>query len=228
MENQHYRSLSGYHYYASVLNCRISKGEYITLRNYATAHGISLADFRDFTGNIQDMLDIIDKISIVSKDFPKITDCQRHVILGLRYEDSEDFAGTESNKIILNGMFYNDVEITAKEYEEKMQQGFFVKGTTWKDIIFHELGHVVSNLYHLKPLEIAQKILHTKLKTEVAEYVAQNLSLYSAKSYESIISHQMEFDGSEIIAECFCAYYGGIHNEFAISFVNACKEIIRR
>ena len=144
------------------------------------------------------------------------------------YEDSDDFAGTEANKVVLNGIFYNDTEILAKEYESKVRQGFFCKGTTWKDIIFHEMGHVVCNLYGVNPLEIAKNLLHTNLKAEVAEFVAANLSLYSARSYESIISNQVEFDGSEIIAECFCSYYSGTNNDFAKLFVEACKKITRR
>ena len=221
-----HRSISGYYRYKSVLNDIISHEQYIELREYALQKGISLSDFKEFTGDIRDIKEIIDKIEIVSQDFPRIVDKRHHVILGLHYEDSEEFAGTESNKITLNGIFYNDTVITAA-YEEKMSQGYFVYGTSWKDIIYHELGHVVSNIYRVNSLEIAMNLMHTKLRAEVAEYVAQNVSLYAARSYESILSGRMEFDGSEIIAECFCAYYGGTENIFAESFVKECMKFCK-
>lgn len=142
--------------------------------------------------------------------------------MGLHFDDSEDFAGTQANKVTINGIYYNDTVFLEKSYSERVSEKYFVNGTTWKDIIFHELGHIVCNMYKINPLDIAMDILHTNLKSEVAEYVAENLSIYAATQYLSMVSNQMEFDGSEIIAESFCAYYGKTRNQFATKFLEKC------
>lgn len=222
------RSLSGYPNFQSVLKEKILPEKYRELRSYADEHGIKLSDFRDFTGDIDDIKEMIDKIYEVAEDFPKLLDARRNVVLGLHYEDSEEFAGTRNHHITLNGMYLNDTDITKDVYEQKVQQGHFVKNTTWKHIIYHELGHVVCNIYNLDPLQIAKEILDTKSSVEVAAYVAQNLSRYSASSFESMTTHRREYDGTEIISECFCGFYGKSGNKFSELYVKKCKEIIRK
>lgn len=85
------------------------------------------------------------------------------------------------------------------------QRGHFVKDTTYRSIIRHELGHVVSNMYKLNPMEIAQLVLPGLSNTDIIKYVKENLSLYAA-DYS---------DGREFISECFSAYYSGVDNDFA-------------
>lgn len=80
-----------------------------------------------------------------------------------------------------------------------------VKDTTYRSIIRHELGHVVSNMYKLNPMEIAQLVLPGLSNTDIIKYVKENLSLY-ATDYS---------DGREFISECFSAYYSGVDNDFA-------------
>ena len=222
-------SLSGYVHYRSVLKPKISKSAYKEIKAYADINGVSLRNFKDYTGDITEIIEIIDKIKMVARDFPNLINNRYQVVLGLYFEESDEYAGTENHTVTLNGLYFNDSSETCKAYNEKVATGHFVKGTTYKDIIFHELGHVVCNTYKLNPLKIAKEVLDCKLDVEVAEYVADNLSLYSAVTFESIIERKGTiFDGSEIIAECFCAYYSdAANNEFANQFVTKCLKIVQ-
>ncbi len=221
------RSISGYSRFRDSIKSRITNEEYQTLKSYALSKNISLEYYKDFAGNISDIIDVIDRICIVAKDFPLILEGKKHIVLSLFYEESKDFAYTEANHIFLNGLFYADTKNMAKDYEELEKKGRFVKGTTWKDIIYHELGHIVSNYYKINPLELAMEMLDMS-PVYVAEYVATNLSQYSAAVYDSIESHRTVFDGSEIIAESFCGFYSGSNNAFSKRFVDECKKTIQR
>ena len=101
-----------------------------------------------------------------------------------------------------------------KEYSGAVNEGRFVKGTDWCAISRHETGHVVAALYHIDPMKIALSIKRGLSKAELLEALGDELSLYST-----------EFrDGREFISESFSAFYGGVENDFAMKFVEMCKE----
>ena len=95
--------------------------------------------------------------------------------------------------------------------------GKFVRGTNYRSVARHELGHVVANIYGIKPMDIAETIMPGVGKAEIIKYVKSQLSLYAA-DYE---------DGREIISECFSAYYSGIANPFITGYIDECKNIAK-
>lgn len=218
------RYISGYSRFKSVLKERIPAELYREVREYAANHSVDLSDFADYTGNVEYLKHIIDKISNVAMDFPKILTKGNRVVLKLHYEDNDDFAGTDNHTITLNGLYLNDTKESSKLYAEREKENFFVRGTSFDDVIFHELGHVVCNVYGFQPLEIAKDILKISSTPRIAEYVKENLSIYSASTFISTTGKANVFDGTEIIAECFCAYYGNTENEFAKLYVEMCRH----
>lgn len=194
-------------------------------------NGIVLEDFKDYTGDIQEIIDFIDKISYVSKDFPLILKGKRRVRLKLYFADLEnnpDFAYSENHTIAINGLVYNDSKQAEILYEESEKQHHFVKGTTYKDVPYHELGHIICNAYKINPLTIAKKITNIHSTAYLIEFLKENLSFYSIAMNDSgLVSRCPFYDGAEIIAECFCAYYSQVGNSFANKYVEECKKIAK-
>lgn len=89
-----------------------------------------------------------------------------------------------------------------------MEQNRFVKGTDYRSIIRHELGHVVGKLYFISPIKTAQKVLDM-IPKEVIKYVKNNLSTYSAEQEK----------GLEIISEAFSAIYSDVNKWFCIEIL---------
>ena len=206
-------SLSGYVHYRSVLKPKISKSAYKEIKAYADNNGVSLRNFKDYTGDITEIIEIIDKIKMVARDFPKLINNRYQVVLGLYFEESDEYAGTENHTVTLNGLYFNDSSETCKAYNEKVATGHFVKGTTYKDIIFHELGHVVL----LAPVGAGA----SKLRTDTA-----NNLLKEPKTYYLLIAMALTLPFSSI-ACIFKGYFYGIQKNYPHVLSNTIEQLIR-
>ena len=196
----------------------ISKEVYSKLSSYAEANNILLSGFKDFVGDIGVIKQVIDDIVVIARDFPLITSGKTAIELKLDYDMGTDFATTKGRHIIhLNAVYYSDLSILNADYTEGVVEGRFVSNTDWHSVIKHEVGHVVANIYHLNPMEIAKEVLQMDHEIQVLEYLTDDLSLYSTE-FE---------DGREIISEAFSGYYGKAGNEFADKYVNRCIQITR-
>ena len=193
----------------------ISKEEYQKLMRYAAARRVRLEGFKRFSGNISLIKELIEDVVVVAKDFPEILVGRKSVVIRLDdYAPDNDFATTDRHLISINSKMYNDKEYLVKEYKTLSEQGKFVKGTDYRGVIRHELGHVVANVYGIVPMEVAKEILPNNRIPEILEYVYDNISEYAA-AYE---------DGREFISECFAAYYGSVDNKFVKEYVEICKK----
>ena len=195
----------------------ISKEEYAELRNLATGNDIALSGVKKFDGSAKVVQELIGALIQLQEKFPAVRDERYPLTLSLR--DSmfaKDFAVTWGKIINLNANAYRDVNILAAEYEEKVREGFFVKGTTWRAIIHHEFGHVVADVYKLDPLKIACEITELKPKETLA-WLKKNLSVYAGSSP----------DGGEIIAEVFADISTGNACDFSRKFYDKVLELTR-
>lgn len=197
----------------------ISKEKYAELSTYANKYHITLSGFKDFVGDIQVIKDVIDDISVIAEDFPLITSGKASIELVLDYEMGTDFATTKHKHLIhLNAVYYSNLEILKTDYDEGVAENRFVRNTNWRSVIKHEVGHVVANIYKLKPMDIAMDILGMEKEIQVLEYLTDALSLYST---------ELE-DGTEIISESFSGFYSNSGNGFADRYVKKCIEITRK
>lgn len=197
----------------------ITKSEYMELMSYAKRKGVKLEGFKKFSGNIAIIKEMIDDIAIVAKDFPRILHSRKSVVVSnddASFED--DFATTIGHVVYINSHIYSNSDYLKDEYSIVARRGHFVRNTTYKSIIRHELGHVVANIYGIDPMDIAKKVLPNLTEAEIIQYVKSTLSLYAA-DYP---------DGREFISECFSAYYSRINNDFAEQYVLRCMEYVRR
>ncbi|SFB75466.1 hypothetical protein [Butyrivibrio sp. YAB3001] len=196
----------------------ISKEVYSELALYAEKNHVFISGFKDFVGDIEVIKQVIDDIVVIAKDFPLIISGKTAIELNLDYDMGTDFATTKNRHIIhLNAVYYSDLNILNADYIEGVAERRFVSNTDWHSVIKHEVGHVVANIYRLKPMEIAKDVLKMNREIQVLEYLTDELSLYST---------ELE-DGREIISEAFSGYYGKAGNEFADKYVNRCIQITR-
>ena len=195
----------------------ISKEVYSELAEYAGKRNVHLSGFKDYVGDIKVIEAVIDDICVIAEDFPMIISGKNAIELKLDYDMGTDFATTKHKHIIhLNAGYYSKLEILIRDYNVGVYEKRFVKNTDWHSVIKHEVGHVVANIYKLKPMEIAKSILNMEREIEILEYLTDELSLYST---------ELE-DGTEIISESFSGYYGNAGNDFADKYVKRCIEII--
>lgn len=196
----------------------ISVEEYKELMKYASEKNVKLEEFKKFSGDIEIIKEAIDDIVLIARDFPKILKQRKSVVL--RFDEhlsAKDFATTNKHLVSINGEIFNNSEYLQSEYSMLANKGFFVKGTTYRSIIRHEIGHVVANIYGLNSMDIAKEVLQTDNETDIYDFVMNNLSLYA-----------VEYDkGIEFISECFSAYYSDVDNLFVKEYLNKCKELAK-
>lgn len=177
---------------------KITKEQLESLLEHAKEKNIKLVSFENFDGDVELIHDMIDNAGKVIKDFPKLsegrTQLQIHNSYGMDNVD-EDLAKTINNKIYINNYAFRDKNILAKEYNEMAKDGWFVKGTDYNSIIYHELGHVVSNVYGLSSKKIAMSLVPHNV--EFIDFIKTNLSEYASKIE----------NGKEIISEIFSSVY---------------------
>ena len=107
--------------------------------------------------------------------------------------------------IQLNAASVRSLEVLEREYAKLADEGWFVKGTSARCVMYHELGHVFSHANKISGMRIARAIIGSKDLAKVVSGMSKKLSRY-ASSYEN---------GREIVSEVFSAWFGKTGNEFA-------------
>ena len=196
----------------------ITKDEFLELMAYARERNVKLEGFKRFSGDISLIKECVDDVVVIAQDFPRILSDRRSLVIRLdEYSPDDDFATTDRHLVSINAKIFNNREYLSNEYKMLADSGKFVRGTDYRGVTRHELGHVVANIYGIKPMDIAQTIMPKAGNAEILKYVKDYLSLYSA-DYE---------DGREIISECFSAYYGGVGISFVTEYVECCKRLVK-
>ena len=201
----------------SRIGSKISEDEYNLLVKHANDKCIRLVSFQNFDGDVELIHEMIDNANNIIRDFPLLasgkTQLQIHNSFGM---DDDDFAQTIGNKIFINNYAYRDRQILEIEYDKLANEGWFVKGTDYNSIIYHEIGHAVTNVYGLSPMKIAKEVTGLNNNQSVVNFVLNNLSEYSSK----------DLKGREIISEVFSSVYSKTNNQFALKYFEECVKII--
>ena len=201
----------------SRIGSKISEDEYNLLVKHANDKCIRLVSFQNFAGDVELIHEMIDNANNIIRDFPLLasgkTQLQIHNSFGM---DDDDFAQTIGNKIFINNYAYRDRQILEIEYDKLANEGWFVKGTDYNSIIYHEIGHAVTNVYGLSPMKIAKEVTGLNNNQSVVNFVLNNLSEYSSK----------DLKGREIISEVFSSVYSKTNNQFALKYFEECVKII--
>lgn len=192
---------------------KISNDKFKEIMSYGRDKGIRLSGFKQFDGDIQTVKDLVDDVDAIAVDFPLIKEGKKPVTIQLDENIApNDFAITRNHIICINANAFRDTKRLAEEYQKLVDSGWFVKGTDYRSIIRHEVGHVVVNKYRLDGLETAKAVTGAKSKAITLHTVKKELSEYAA-SYE---------DGTEIVSEAFSGVYSSTEpNEFALQIIES-------
>ena len=183
-------------------NVPISMEQYKELRTYAESKGVFLQGFKNSDVDISLTKEAIDTAVELFERYPELQgSIRKPFTLYLdRYMRSVDFAEVKEKVphiLRLNSDSYRNKRALQTEYGKLADEGWFVRGTSYKSVIYHEMGHMVSDVYGIDGLSVMKKVLGTDSTAETLLWCKNNLSCYSFKS-----------DGSEIISEAFSAFYG--------------------
>ena len=117
------------------------------IESYAQQCGVNFMKntFKGFEGDPKELTDIIDKMKEIADRFPKVRSGKRGLqLFGSFRMDDQDYAESHPGNITINCNAFRNAEALKEDYAKMMESGFFVHGTSYKDIIYHEMGH-----YHL-------------------------------------------------------------------------------
>lgn len=175
---------------------------------------------------------ILNNMEQVYKDFPqikeKIKEIQsiEHPNGGLNIEpDLKD-----NNFIIqINKKFFKDEKIVQEQYEKDVKIGFHPKGTTYKDMGIHELGHsitfeIIKNKYKGKN-QIANDWNKNITAKEIVSNAFKNLQINDKLTQDILrnnISNYSISSYGETIGEAFADYYANKEHSNILS-----KEIVK-
>jgi len=192
----------------------VSEKEYQKLQEYAESKGIKF-DYGKRTNIdtnlVREMIDISDEML---QKFPELrgeNKTQFTLRLSSLHNDTFGEVGRHRPHILhINEAAMRNATVLAEEYKKLADAGHFVKGTTYRSIPYHEIGHMYERHHGINPLEVVQKMLN----------IAVDEAIIRLKSDLSIYSTVSSISGSQITAEIFSAYYGGTENELALTFLD--------
>ena len=195
----------------------ITDKQYKKLRDYAETKGIRLSGFRKSDVDIDLTKEFINDASRMLDEYPELkgTSKKPFTFVLSSNMNPNDFAETTpgvTHIIKLNADAMRDKTKLVEEYKKLADIGWFVKGTDYHSIIYHEIGHIIGDKYKIDGFGIAKSISQLSGDDEVFDYVEENLSEYSIS----------QLDGSEIISEVFSAYKSGIEKDFILTFIKMC------
>lgn len=192
---------------------KLSKLDRKAIKQYANDRGVSLSLPKHCDANIAVLKTYIDAANDACLRFPELRGSGRKTItIRVAKMDSRDFAsskGRTPHVININEASIRSENRLIEEYGKLVNEGWFVKGTSYKSVIYHEMGHIYGSRNKISGMRVARSIIGAKEKDAVAGRLFTDLSEY-ASSFDN---------GREIISEVFSAWMSGIDNKFANEFM---------
>lgn len=143
--------------------------------------------FDNYRGNNQVLQEILECVSrnqkVLTRKYgnDKIILKYRMLVDDSGKVDTETFAMTKGKTITLNKFMYDDSFYLSEEYKSSVDSGFFAKGTTYKNIIDHEFGHIFAK----KDKSVIPKIKRVieyrskSMGVSESEYIVRFISEYA-------------------------------------------------
>ena len=188
----------------------LSNVEYKELRDYANERDIRLERFRNSDVDVELAREMIDTASDMLNTFPELKGDGLHSFtIRLAGLHANDFALVSKNEpfvLQLNEAAMRNKALLSTEYQKLVQSGWFVGGTDYKSIIYHEMGHIYENIHKINGLTVVSTIAKTDSFDGVSKILNSKLSEYGS------------VDPAEILSEMFSAYFSGIKNDLILTF----------
>lgn len=197
----------------------LTKEQRADLHAYARTRGIEISLPKSCDADPVVIRRYVDAADKVAAFFPELKgDDRKPLTIRVKPLPSGDFGFSPSKTphiIDVNEAAVRNTDALSAEYGKLADSGWFVQGTTYESIIYHELGHRYSSRNRISGMRIARSIIGSKDSDYLSVQLRRRLSQYSA-----------EFkNGQEIVSEVFSAWFSKTNNEFAEEFMNRLLDL---
>lgn len=183
------------------------------------------------------LLENFSKSNKVLKDFPTL----KNKINVINIREDRDYSMAikpykNGYKLFINKDVFNSRKTAKNNYIELVKLGYSPKGTTYKDILTHELGHatvfeIIKNKYKGNSKLARHDWENSITSTEIVNKAFDNLKIRTYDQKRKIISDLSKYsleNASETIGESFSDYYSNGKKAKRISkeIVNIMKGMI--
>lgn len=95
--------------------------------------------------------------------------------------DVDAFAETSGRTITLNKFMFDDSKYLVKKYSDAVKENLFVKGTNYKNIIAHEVGHIINKSDKSLYIRVVASLEEIANKQNIPfnEFIQKNISIYA-------------------------------------------------
>lgn len=107
--------------------------------------GMQQEGFEEYCGDVQILNEIMESIANARNDFPMLGKIKNG--MKIQYMDlgnADDFAMVRGKTIIFNKALFDYPEVLRQAYMENANDGSFVRGTDYRSIPYHEIGHILT------------------------------------------------------------------------------------
>jgi len=189
----------------------LTPDQYTQFIKRAEALGIRVTGFNTYLGTYSVLEELLDAVEDIQKVFPAVKSIKHG--LGIIYGDLRnltDFAQAGAKTITLNRRLYDNYELLRTEYAKLVKDRHFVKGTTYKSVLYHEIGHILSKKQRREmALQVTSRIeVLKKRRSTIDPHVASMSTDTFIQSYISGYATNKSLNGdyyNELIAELTCA-----------------------
>jgi hypothetical protein len=193
----------------------LSPEKLAALTQRAEYAGVALKGFEGTDANAHVLERLIDSAGAVVKRYPQLQSIGGKPLTlhplrnGLGDNDFAKISKGSPHIIHLNPKALRSEVHLAEEYGKLASEGWFVRGTDYRHIVYHEAGHVLDASVDVDGLAVARQISGVPYDT-LHEYVANEVSKYGTAS------------ASELVAEAVSASMMEKPSGFALTFLREC------
>jgi len=190
-----------------------------------------LQGFKKSDVDIELIKETIDSAEEILNTFPELRGSEkRHISFELsEFMKPNNFAEVGqgvSHIITLNANAFRNKEKLAEEYSKLERKKWFVKGTTYKSIPKHEMGHLYQSFHKISDETIIEIALRCARQVAPEKNLNKN-TLFKEFFKTDFSGYAGSFDnGSEIISEVFSDFFSNDNpNEFSKLFMNELMKL---
>lgn len=182
------------------------------LKKYASDKGLVLdPGFSSFDGDLELIKDFISTTHDNIRDIE--FERNKRIRIGVSYTMSDDtYAETNNATITLNGFAFRERALLEADYNDRVNAGFFTKGSTYLDIATHESAHVIVYLNSHKKNGLFERVFGADM-TKARPLIEKQVSRYALK------------DNDELIAESYVKYRNGEINRYVLKVLEFCDML---
>ena len=192
----------------------ISEKDLNDIRNIADLNGIQLGrdgnniEFDTYCGDPQVLRNVLDELISTKEQLglSRLT-LEYDNVLGYEGDNSKidigAFAESFGNTIKLNKFMFDDSEYLVNQYVEAVKDHIFAPGTSYINIVDHELGHIYENRNPGEYQRIIRILQSEAVDANITlrQYIRQKISIYAS-------SQTSEGEFNELIPELESMFHG--------------------